>query len=109
MAITMSADAGTRTAAATSASKLLRKLRASALRGEGERLRLLPGATRHRAAHVAVSEHQRGEERRERRAHRPGGMRGEEAPDGARRRSEEVSVPEQCPDAAAEREGEDVG
>src|SRR6266446_2041260 len=105
---TMSADAGTSTAARRSGSKLLRELRSGPVRGESERLCLLPRPPRHRPAHVAVAEHQRGEQGRQRRSHRPPRMGSQEAPDGASRRGEEVSVPEQRPDAAAERESEDV-
>src|SRR5438067_1004204 len=105
---TMSADAGTSTAARRSGSKLLRELRSGAVRGESERLCFLPRPPRHRPAHVAVAEHQRGEQGRQGRSHRPSRMGSQEAPDGASRRGEEVSVPEQRPDAAAERESEDV-
>src|SRR2546425_13062102 len=77
-------------------------------RGESERLCLLARPPGHRAAHVAVAEHQRCEQGRQGRSDRPPRMRSEETPDGARRRREEVSVPEQRPDAGAEREREDV-
>src|SRR5437763_4620161 len=109
MESTASADAGTSTAAASRrGSKLVWELRPGALRGERERLRLLAGAARHCPAHVAVAENEGGEERRERRPDGPARMCGQEAPDGAGGRREEVPVPEQRPDARAESEGEDV-
>src|SRR5262249_5704231 len=106
--ISMSADAGTTTAARKKASKLLRKPRPRALRGEGEHLRLLAGPAGHRAAHVAVAQHQGGEERGESGPDGPAGVIRQESPDRARRRGEEVSVPEERPDAGAERERESV-
>src|SRR5258705_545041 len=106
--ISISADAGTTTAARRRASKLLGNLRPRALGGEGEHLRLLAGPAGHGAAHVPVAQHQGGEERRERGPDGPARVICQEEPDDARRRGEEIPVPEERPDAGAERERERV-
>src|SRR5207253_2541104 len=84
------------------------ELRPGRLRRFGERFCPFARAPRHGSAHVAVAQHQRREERGERGTYRPAGVLRQEGPHRGRGGAEEVAVPHQGPDRAAEREREDV-